>query len=100
MEDIIGNITSLVLLLNTELQKKESCFSVHQLEKMISTFSLMRDNILSKSSSTDLGSDLDMIMHWSVDSWPWDNLITKKTWHVIEEYNKNKNNYPIKHPKP
>ena len=48
---------------------------------------------LSKSFGDNLSNDLDKIMRWSIDSWPWDNLITKKTWSIIEEYNKIKKHY-------
>lgn len=68
------------------ISKKDSSFPINQLEGAIHVFSLMRDMILSKSSDQDLSNDLDKIMRWSTDSWPWDSLITKKVWSIIEEF--------------
>lgn len=96
MENFINNLICLISELNAELQKKDSCFPAHQLEKAIYIFSIIRDNISSKSFGDNLSNDLDKIMHWSIDSWPWDNLITQKTWSIIEEYNKIKKTLPIK----
>lgn len=96
MESFVNNLTCLISELKAELQKKDSYFPAHQLEKAIYIFSIIRDNILSKSFGDNLSNDLDKIMRWSIDSWPWDNLITKKTWSIIEEYNKIKKTLPIK----
>ena len=96
MESFANNLICLISELNAELQKKDSYFPAHQLEKAIYIFSIIRDNISSKSFGDNLSNDLDKIMRWSIDSWPWDNLITKKTWSIIEEYNKIKKTLPIK----
>lgn len=96
MESFVNNLICLISELKAELQKKDSYFPAHQLEKAIYIFSIIRDNILSKSFGDNLSNDLDKIMRWSIDSWPWDNLITKKTWSIIEEYNKIKKTLPIK----
>lgn len=96
MESFVNNLICLISELKAELQKKDSYFPTHQLEKAIYIFSIIRDNILSKSFGDNLSNDLDKIMRWSIDSWPWDNLITKKTWSIIEEYNKIKKTLPIK----
>ena len=88
MESFANNLICLISELKAELQKKDSYFPAHQLEKAIYIFSIIRDNISSKSFGDNLSNDLDRIMRWSIDSWPWDNLITKKTWSIIEEYNK------------
>ena len=96
MESLVNNLICLISELKAELQKKDSYFPAHQLEKAIYIFSIIRDNILSKSFGDNLSNDLDKIMRWSIDSWPWDNLITKKTWSIIEEYNKIKKTLPIK----
>ena len=96
MESFTNNLICLISELKAELQKKDSYFPAHQLEKAIYIFSSIRDNISSKSFGDNLSNDLDKIMRWSIDSWPWDNLITKKTWSIIEEYNKIKKTLPIK----
>lgn len=88
MENIVGNLNCLISELNAEFQKKDSPFPINQLEGAIHAFSLMRDSILSKSFDKSLQNYLDKIMRWSIDSWPWNSLITKKTWSIIEEYNK------------
>ena len=76
-----------------EFQKKDSSFPINQLEGAIHVFSLMRDIILSKSFDKSLSNDLHKVLRWSTDSWPWDSLITKKVWSIIEEYNKTNYNY-------
>ena len=96
MESFANNLICLISELKAELQKKDSYFPAHQLEKAIYIFSIIRDNISSISFGDNLSNDLDKIMRWSIDSWPWDNLITKKTWSIIEEYNKIKKTLPIK----
>ena len=96
MESFANNLICLISELKAELQKKDSYFPAHQLEKAIYIFSIIRDNISSKSFGANLSNDLDKIMRWSIDSWPWDNLITKNTWSIIEEYNKIKKTLPIK----
>ena len=96
MESFANNLICLISELKAELQKKDSYFPAHQLEKAIYIFSIIRDNISSKSFGDNLSNDLDKIMRWSIDSWPWDNLITKKTSSIIEEYNKIKKTLPIK----
>lgn len=96
MESFANNLICLISELKAELQKKDSYFPAHQLEKAIYIFSIIRDNISSKSFGDNLSNDLDKIMRWSIDSWLWDNLITKKTWSIIEEYNKIKKTLPIK----
>ena len=96
MESFANNLICLISELKAELQKKDSYFPAHQLEKAIYIFSIIRDNISSKSFGDNLSNDLDKIMRWSIDSWPSDNLITKKTWSIIEEYNKIKKTLPIK----
>ena len=96
MESFANNLICLISELKAELQKKDSYFPAHQLEKAIYIFSIIRGNISSKSFGDNLSNDLDKIMHWSIDSWPWDNLITKKTWSIIEEYNQIKKTLPIK----
>ena len=96
MESFANNLICLISELKAELQKKDSYFPAHQLEKAIYIFSIIRDNTSSKSFGDNLSNDLDKIMRWSIDSWPWDNLITKKTWSIIEEYNKIKKTLPIK----
>ena len=96
MESFANNLICLISELKAELQKKDSYFPAHQLEKAIYIFSIIRDNISSKSFGDNLSNDLDKIMRWLIDSWPWDNLITKKTWSIIEEYNKIKKTLPIK----
>ena len=78
MESFANNLICLISELKAELQKKDSYFPAHQLEKAIYIFSIIRDNISSKSFGDNLSNDLDKIMRWSIDSWPWDNLITKK----------------------
>ena len=88
MENIVCKLNCLIAEMKAEFQKKDSSFPVNQLEGAIHVFSLMRDIILSKSFDKDLSNDLDRIMRWSTDSWPWDSLITKKVWSIIEEYNK------------
>ena len=93
MEDIVSKLNCLIAEMKAEFQKKDSSFPVNQLEGAIHVFSLMQDIIISKSFDKDLSNDLDIIMRWSTDSWPWDSLITKKVWSIIEEYNKTNYNY-------
>jgi hypothetical protein len=88
MEKIINDLNSLIPLLKTELQREGSLFPFYQLKRTLLVLSSIRNDIISKSYDKNLLQDLDAIEHWSIDSWPWDSLITKKTWSIIEEYNK------------
>ena len=78
MEKIINDLNSLIPLLKTELQREGSLFPVYQLKRTLLVLSSIRNDIISKSYDKNLLQDLDAIEHWSIDSWPWDSLITKK----------------------
>ncbi len=93
MENIVSKLNCLIAEMKEEFQKKDSSFPINQLEGAIHVFSLMRDIILSKSFDKSLSNDLHKVLRWSTDSWPWDSLITKKVWSIIEEYNKTNYNY-------
>ena len=61
MESFANNLICLISELKAELQKKDSYFPAHQLEKAIYIFSIIRDNISSKSFGDNLSNDLDKI---------------------------------------
>ena len=87
MQDL-GNIEKLIQQLEEEKENKNSSFLFSHINKTILLLQSMTNNISNPGNFVDITEDIKTIIYWSIDSWSWENQLTKDIFETIEFYDK------------
>ena len=85
---MLERIGKLIRQFEEEKASKNSSYLSSHIDKTILLLQSMSKNISNPSSFVDITKDIETIIYWSVDSWSWENQLTKDTCKIIELYEK------------